>query len=240
MTVASQLAQRNQRFDYILCIEGAGWPVDWFDLSQGFAGDLFVNNDLNGDLASLLGATIHHGMEPQSGVSEEIDPVTLVWTLSSMSFEIKDVDGWWLANHTPRASGIDDTLAADLDFADVAVDLTTAAHSDGTAIWIANRELVLLGGLAAGVYATSTRGYLGTRQGSVVRDPAANTHGHWSSGTSTTTNARWWNGRKMALFAHVPGEAAANCELRWFGKLRGVAEPTTGEVGSLSGVGDFM
>lgn len=231
--------------EYILAIEGCGWSTNGLsDSSAGFDGDVWVTDDLDGTLASDLGCTIHNGLVLQGGINESIDPRDGKYSVGGLSVQIVDSDDWWLSNYTPRAAGTASTLAADLEYNGTTISITDDVYDENDTVWIGGRELVKLGTEAGGgpyTYTGSTRGYLGTQRGSVLRRPDKNIHNLWVSATSTNNVAKFWFDRRVALYAHVPGEGVTNCLLLWVGKLRGISnEKGVGVNYSLDLVGDFL
>ena len=128
MTVAAQLALRGHRMEYFLCIEGVGWPTDENDISQGFDGDVWATDDFNGDLASILGCTVHGGLEVTGTISDSIDAVTAKYQAGSMSFLIVPQDDWWANNFTPHLT---DQTTTQLTSSEPYTD-TTIRLADGT------------------------------------------------------------------------------------------------------------
>ena len=53
MTIAASLSAAAHSMEYVLCIEGLGWPVDEADLAQGFRGTLLASADINSDIEAL-------------------------------------------------------------------------------------------------------------------------------------------------------------------------------------------
>lgn len=251
MTVAAELQKGSQLLEYFVTIEGVGWPVNGIGgaLSGGFDGDIFTTNDINGDLQTQLqgsSLTVHKGLELPSSVSESIDPRTVAYNPSGISFEIIDVDDFLVGTITPRRSGATTELELELKWGNVNPRLTNGAAFDtGDLVWVGGTELIKLGTktLVAGSvydYLASSRGYLGTRRGSAQRRPEDYCQGHWPAETTVYTIPWWWFNRKVAVWAHVPGEPAANCSLRWFGKLRPIKNPMAGITYSFDAAGDFI
>jgi len=237
MTVQAQLDLDAQRMEYILCVEGIGWPADETDLSDGFEGDVFVTGDLDGTLASDIGCTIYGGLAPPSSLSDEFDPKSLEFSRGSMGFEILDTGDWWKTNFTPHSTsikrGVLDTSGAGdvLKFSAASstlgpiIDNADATWANGEVIWVAGREAILLSGkaLVGGAvysYQGSVRGYAGTQKGRRDRRPTGENEMAWDKGTAIADTNEFWFDRRVRLYMHVPGEAPENCLLLYSGRLR--------------------
>ena len=253
MSVSAELQKGSQQLEYFITIEGLGWPSNGLfgALSGGFDGDIFVTNDIAGDLDSQLegtALTIHHGLELPSSVSESINPRDASYSPSGLSFTIVDHDDILREGITPRKSGSTTKLASSqpLTWQDEEIYLTDgSAFSTGDNVWIGGRELVQLGTktLVSGSqyrYPDSVRGYLGTQRGSSLRRPEDYCLGYWPAGTTVYSVAWWWYNRQVALWAHVPGEAASQCSLRWYGRMRPITNPGAGIQYRFSCAGDFV
>lgn len=253
MTVAAELAKGAQQLEYFVTIEGVGWPANGLAglLSGGFNGDIFCTNDISGDLdAQLQGTalTVHHGLELSGSISESVDPRNAKYTPSGISFSIVDHDDTLREAITPRKSGPSTTLLAThpLTWQDPTPWLTNGAAFDaGDLVWVGGRELIKLGTKvhvagSAYRYTSSTRGYLGTQRGSSLRRPEDYCLGHWPAETTVHTVPWWWFNRQVALWCHVPGEAATNCQLVWYGRLRPIKNPSAGIEYSFNATGDFI
>lgn len=250
MSVAAEWSKRVHKCEYLVTIEGIGWPVSWADLSLGFAGTIWATNDINGDLATQLAdaytPTIKRGLRLPEAIDFSVDPRTAEAKVGGVDFTINDLDDWWAENHTPRKSGTETTLNSQLVYFDREVWLTDGTNFDeGDTIWVAGREAILLGAkvLVGGVihkYTSSVRGWLGTPRGSNLRQPGTYAMYRWPSGASVSTNPVFWWNRKVALWAHIPGEAASSCQLLWLGELRSIDDPTVGRHYTFSAVADHL
>jgi hypothetical protein len=254
MTLPTELAKGNQSLEYFITIEGVGWPSDWADLTSGFDGTVWTTSDINSDLASTLGCTVKFGLDLPDTISDEIDPKTCEYKIGGLDFTINDSDDWWAENFTPRETASYNTAifddAAGLRWYDTDVKLTQGTPNEGDLIWVAGRECIklgveaLIGGGPETSYTGSTRGYLGTQRGSSLRRLANNAegffHGFWPVGTPVSDVSRYWWNRKVALWAHVPGEAVGLCQLLWFGKLRSINSSVLGVDFDFSCSGDFL
>ncbi len=253
MTVAAELAKGSQRIEYFVTIEGVGWPANGIfgDLSGGFDGTIFTTNDIDGDMDTQLqgtALTVCHGLELPGSVSESIDPRNAKYTSGGISFTITDVDDVLVSTITPRKSGVTTDLLAThpLTWPDPTPWLTDGtSFATGDLVWVGGRELIKLGTktLVGGVqyrYPSSVRGYLGTQRGSSLRRPEDYCLGHWPAGTTVYSVPWWWFNRQVAVWAHVPGEAAVNCECRWYGRLRPIKNPQAGIEYKFNATGDFI
>jgi len=101
MTVQAELENPGGRFEYILCIEGIGWPTDEATIASGFDGDVFVTNDFNGTLASILDCTVHKGLYLPTSMSDSFDPMTNRYSHGGMRFQVQDQDSWFMTNFHP-------------------------------------------------------------------------------------------------------------------------------------------
>ncbi len=248
MTLQTELDKPAGRIEWILCIEGIGWLTDESDFSSGFDGDVFVTEDLAGDLASKLGCTIHHGLLlPQIALEESFDPLTFEYTKGSLRFQIQDQDDILLDRVRPLdTTGKKAIIAASnaLDFPSTTVVLDeTDTFAAGDVAWICGREAVLLGtrssvGGSVYSYANCTRGYLGTPRGRHDHRPANRNGKTWQAGSDVRDYNRFWWDRKALLFAHVPGEAVANVALIYAGRLRGIRQTMQGLVWDVPTVHD--
>lgn len=250
MTVSAELAKRHQRMEYILAIEGIGWPTDENDLSSGFDGDVFVVDDLDGTLASDLGCTIHHGLSWSGTVGDSLDVVTGQYSQGQLTFEIQDVDGWLEDNFRPLLEGNTQEVYAEIQWGDTNIDIDDGTDLDeGDVVWIGGQEAIKLGTKAAvggGAPATayrytlSTRGYLGTHRG-MPRGAVQSSDGFpWPAETSVYDWCRFYHNRNADLFMHVPGEAVANCQRVWSGKLRGATREISGNNWTMASVSDLV
>jgi hypothetical protein len=251
MTYALETAKPGARIEYFVTIEGIGWPALGLSgaLTSGFGGIVWATNDINGDLASMLGCTVYHGLHLPGSISESIEPRTAEYKPGGLSFSIDDHDDWWLANLTPRKVGAETTISSLLGIHKFSETMRLAngtAFAGGQGVWVGGRELVTLGtkSLVGGTeyeYAGCVRGVYGTHVGSVLRRPDDYAFGFWPVGTSIATVSRWWWNRQVALWAHVPGESASvGCQLLWYGRLRSIKNPSAGITWDIECTGDFM
>ncbi len=239
MTFTAELAKPAQRLEYVLCIEGMGWPVDAGDLSAGFVGDVFVSADQAGALASVLsGATIHRGLRVASVIEESLDPRTLAYNPGSMSFEIID-DGYLEANFSPHRESDETTLSAVLYYESTTLRLADGANfAQNDVIFVGGREAIKLGAkaLVSGTeyeYTGCARAHLGTPRGANDIYARASYMLAWWSGASVFKVNRFWKERRVLLIGHVPGESAANLSIQWRGRLRKGTTRNSGPVWSL-------
>jgi len=223
MTVQASLSASNSEMEYLLAIEGIGWPADEADFSAGFIGTIFATADLNGDLASLLGCTVRKGLRPFGGIGDEFNPRTGEYSGGHAEFTVIDLDGFLLANITPaKTTGTESSLSSALAF-----DATTVVLVDQFAedeiVWIAGREAVLLGtesGAGPYTYTGSSRGYLGTPRSRGDARPTGATEFTWEAGTSVLDFNKIWYDRRVIAMLHVPGEAATKIVRVFHGKTR--------------------
>ena len=227
MTVQGELDKSGQRMEYILCVEGIGWPTDEGDLSQGFDGDVFVVADIDGTLAADLGCNIHEVMQLPTSISSSFDSRTMAITRGTIQFKLAETPGdLLLSTLAPsRTNGIESTLSAALDWGGTEPYITDGSSLDnGDVLWVGRAEAVLLAGktLVGGAeyrYPGSTRGYLGTIRGRHDTLPQGKEF-RWKSGTKVHDfMIRTWD-RQVALFMHVPGETVGNCVRIYTGNLR--------------------
>ncbi len=245
MTVATELAKTAQRLEYILCIEGMGWPVDEADLSQGLQGTVFTTADQESTLASLLGCTVKKGLEPSASISETLDTRKGKYTVGGMTFKIQDNSDYLLENFSPHQSYTEATLNTNLKYGDTTVIINTQEYAAGAVAWLYSREAILLGsktGSGPWTYTGSTRGYVGTPRGRVVANAADAQNLGWPADlTRIYSRNIIWSGRRVALYMHVPGEADTNLLRAWSGRLSG--GPMLADAGNLwefPCVGDFL
>src|SRR3990167_3081745 len=218
MTVQTELDKPGSRLEWILCIEGIGWLTDEGTFASGFDGDVFVSEDINGDLATVLGCTIHAGLlMPEIALEESYDPLTMEYQKVSMRFSIQDQDDTLLARIHPldTTGNQQATITTALSYAATTVVLTeTDAFAAADVAWVAGREAILLGTRSASggdwSYASCTRGYLGTPRGRYDARPTGLEGLGWAVGADVRDYCRFWWDRRVMLFAHVPGETVGN------------------------------
>jgi len=216
MTVAASLAAGNTQIEFILCVEGIGWPTNEFTLASGFDGDVFVSADFNGTLATDLGCTIHKILNVPSGISDSVDPMHSKYVCGGMQFSIVD-DSFLLTALTPFRTGYETTLTSVLPYTTTTIRIDDGTnYAAGAVAWINGSELVLLGTKAnvAGTvydYNSSTRGYLGTRRGPKFNREQTSAGLRWEVGATIFSHDRYLHGRRVLLFLHAPGETVGNC-----------------------------
>jgi hypothetical protein len=242
MTVAATIALSAHKLEYFVCVEGVGWlTVESSGPSFGFDGDVFATADLDGTLASKLGCTVHMGLELPDSLSDSMEPETMSFDAAGLDFRILDVDDWWRDNFQPlrvteyTSGGTPtETLAttkAAIDYGDTTIQLqipnpggATDPPEEGDVVWVSGFEAILLGArsvISGGwSFASCTRGYLGTTHGSY--DPRSVGNGQFTWGTDITVYPMnpFWFDRRVTLWAHVPGEAVANCVRLYTGRIR--------------------
>ncbi|HDL48441.1 MAG TPA: hypothetical protein ENH33_00560 [Actinobacteria bacterium] len=237
MTVASELALGNQRIEYLCCIEGIGWPGDQGDLSVAWQGTVIVTADLDSGLAAILGCSIKTGLFPPAGFSDNLDPVSLTYSAGGADFDVISVDDLWLDStiqpgRLTEQSGVQykGTLLSALIYQSTVVDIIQANHGDtvhhfteGDVTWVGGREAILLGTKAAQGdgfrYTGCTRGYLGTPRGGWDPRGAWNGQRLFAADMTVYPWNPFWHNRRVMIFAHVPGEARANCVRLFQGRL---------------------
>lgn len=237
MTVANELGLRSQRMEYILAIEGIGFPPNQDDASGTWEGTVFATGDINGDLATQLGCTVKTGLRMPRTFSDSLDPYTYEQSTGGMTFHVDDLNDSLLnAFDLHWQSETLDVLQADLTYRslEVRIDNATNTWSTGDVVWIAGRESVKLGTrtLVSGTvyrYPSSTRGYLGTQRG---KSDVPNTLAElaWPSSTEISDRNTVWYDRRVSLFAHVPGESAANIVWLYSGKLKALTTESQGTL----------
>lgn len=247
MTVRNELSKRHQRLEYVVCIEGVGW-IPNLDPSNGFDSGsvVWTTADIDGTIASDLGITVYDGLRLRGTISQDLDARDVTLESGGMNLEIVDHDDWWLENFTPRKVETTQAVSEALPYYSTTVKIDNGSvYATGQEVWLGHRELVKLGtrALVSGTeyeFTGSTRGHKGTHRGSAIRDPEENTSFRWPVDTVTSTNGRFWLGRKVAVWMHVPGEATANLELLWAGRLANVVNQQAGNLYSLSCNGDYL
>ncbi len=232
MSVSAELAKGAQAIEYFLCVEGVGWPTDEADLSSGFDGTVFVTNDINGDLASILDCSIHHGLALPQSISDSFDPRSYDYDHGSMPFDVQESEGNFLeATFRPHNIALTAEVQGEgpggaLLWGDTLIQVDNGSTLlEGDVVWVAFREAILLGSKAlvggtAYSFTGSTRGYLGTPKGKRNPRPTGLGAFAWESDTKVYSDNRLWHARRVALFVHVPGEAVANCTRMYNGRLR--------------------
>lgn len=246
MSVETSLGNPQTQIEYIFCVEGIGWPTNEVDLTEGFDGDVFVTNDLNGNLASVLGCTIHYGLDPGFTITDTFDPVTYRYSSGSMKVKIQDQDDWFLGNYHPRwSSGTQGVLQSALSYesTEVRIDNAAATWSNAEVIWVGGVEAILLANrtLVSGTvykYTSCTRGYLGTVRGKQDAYPYGTGKFSWEANTAIHDYARYWGNRRVHLYAHIPAEAVGNCYLLYAGRLKDISATQQGLVWQMQCAGD--
>lgn len=235
MTVATELAKEAASLEYILAIEGVGWPASGVNGEIGsitastWQGRVFATSDNEGDLATQLGCSVSTGLMLPSGFSETFDPEGYELTAGGQSYTIVDVDsvlGTIFRQHERTdASGSEKAAAVHtgnvFHFNQTTLRLqysnpggTVDPAEEGEVVWIGGAEAVLLGartslGSDAYSYASCTRGYLGTPRGAEDRMGFADTAyaGDFAVGTVVFPWNQYWQGRRTMMVVRVPGTA---------------------------------
>lgn len=247
MTAATEFAAYAGRVEYVLCIEGIGWPTDdtsdYGGSKSGFDGHVFTTDDMAGTLRDDLGREgftfIHKGLRLPESLEETLDPVTLDVEASALDVEIVDYDGYILANVPPQrfVNGDETTLASALHYRSTTVVLNDAsAFVEGDMVWIGARELVVLGTKAVNTFSGCTRGYLGTPRGKVDHTLTGLDGASWpANNTIVQSVGQLLSGRKVRLYAHAVGETAlqGGCALLYCGRLCGMKSDAAGTLWSL-------
>lgn len=254
MTVATELAKGNASIEYVLCIEGIGWPLDEFDLTQGFVGDLFVTDDINSDHATQFpAATMHRGLMLSGSISESLDPRTCKYTYGSMSFDLVDVDDFVHGVFAQNVVPYETTIAvANTNYYDVYINLADGTNfANGDVAWLGRREAVLLSdktNIAGTIFRyLVTRGYLGTTRGRLDYTPTGASSFAWIGvatsnivATKVRSRNQSWADRRVNLYMHVPGEAEDYCYLVYSGRIKGLSVPVAAAKYHLDTSGDPM
>jgi hypothetical protein len=247
MTLQSQLQSGYGRYEWILCIEGIGYPVNISDLSQGFQGNVFVTNDFGGNLAATLGCSIVRGLRVTGNISERLDSRQCSVEMGSASFELVDAEEFMLANFSPlrNSSNYSVTeLDTDLSYSGTTIRLDDGTNfATGDTAWIGGRECVKLGtkvAIAGTVYdyTSSTRGYLGTPKGRNDPNRGIGTVAGWEQGADVRDYNRFWYGKKMRLYMRNQGATLGQEVLVWQGKLSAVSVVRAGNIWEITGTGD--
>lgn len=240
MTASAELAKTAQRVMYVLCIEGVGWPVDegssYGGSADGFAGDLFVTYDFDGDLASKLDGALdtpvlHKGLRLPASIDDRMDPVSCEYSLGGMSFELDDVDSFIGQGILPHREEVNAELNAAVRHKTTTIELSFAQVNDvlaaGETAWLGGRELVKLGtrSVVAGLvysYANCTRGHLGTPRGRLNPYLASLGALDWPAACIVQDVCKVLYDRRVRLYAVAPGITAANgaCMLLYAGRIR--------------------
>lgn len=243
MSVSAELGKPNARFEYFVCIEGVGWPVDEDDLSQGFNGLLFATNQfVTNDYTSVLGADeVKLGLLLTSGLSDSFDPITNEYEHGGLTFEIVDLGEKFLQTHFQPWGTSSSKVASlgevvDYNETSIILDETDATFALGDVIWVADSEAILLGGSRTGAggndvqYSSCTRGYLGTTQGRRDSLPTTSSGFAWEDETKIRDYSRSWFDKRITLFMRVPGETSVECRRIYNGRIRGVPTKKSGLV----------
>lgn len=243
MTVQNELDSDAQQMEYILCIEGIGWPSDETDFSQGFDGDVFVTNDIEGDLATQLGCTIHKGLVPPRGFEDKLDSKRYRYEHGGIRLQVVDVDSFFVSAIAPLyQSGKKGKLNAELTFRDTELHIDNANEtwSTGEVIWVAGREAIKLGTrtfdkVTNYTYPDSTRGYLGTPRGKHDHRPVPGAKQFaWQDETRIDDFCRYWYDRQVLVLMHVPGEGPGKAKRLYRGRIRSLPVKHTGNIWSFS------
>lgn len=247
MTVAAELAQSNAQIEFVLCIEGLGWPVNEADLSSGFAGDIFATGDMYGTMSTVTGAaTIHTGLILENDIEDRLDVVRGSYQQGGINARIVDYDGFMLANFTPNKIGTTTTLSATLTYDSTEPYLADgSSFANGDVAWVANSEAILLAGktLVGGTeykYTGSTRGYLGTTRGRRSGSPLDGSAFCFINGTGVYDVHKWWRNALVQLFIYQPSSGTGSISRIWSGKLRDMKSTFTGTEYTLQAVADYV
>ncbi len=252
MTVAAELALTGHRMEYVLCIEGIGWPSSETSSNggsaSGFNGTVFATHDWAGTMAADLEAS-SGSLSVKAGrlalpeaIEEELDPITLAYRVGGMSFEILD-DGFLAAGHAPHLSPTEDSLDVALTWSTTTVVLNDGDFSTGAVVWIGGRECVKLGtksGAGPYTYSDCTRGYLGSRRGrlSPFMD-GTSVDASFPADTIVQSFSKFMHGRRVRLYAHVPGETKATASmLLYMGHIVGLTTDAAGMEWRFETTGD--
>lgn len=252
MTLSTERAKSAQAVEYLLAIEGVGWPSSDGDPASYYVAEarLFASADITGSLASCFTGPVllSYGLSVESSIEESLDPRSLEHSVGGMTFKIVDAGGWLLANFSPHRTGQSTTLYETLPAASRTVKLSDGTNfATGDLVWLGGRELVKLGTKAniAGTayqYTTSERGYLGTPIGRVDVFGRGGGDLQWEGGTGIGTTQvntirRFWRDARVQLLAHVPGEVDT-FQAIWRGRIRNVRVPSGGDEWSIQCVGE--
>lgn len=243
MTLSATLSAGGGRVEFILAIEGVGFPTVE-STHAAFQGTVFVTSDAGATgLATLLGCTVVHGLMLPESVSESFDPSTMVHEYSGLSATVVDSSNWWLTYCAPlKSHGSVGTLDAVLYYGETTVDIDTAGMAavpaEGDTVWICGREAVLLGARAAIAgtryrYSSCTRAYLGTPHGRVEHTIPPIARFGWPEESIVRVVNPYWYGRRAILYAHTPSDAATNLTRLWSGVLRNVSVRDNGSTWDL-------
>lgn len=252
MSLTTERAKSSQAIEYILAIEGVGWPTADGDPASYYTSDarLFASADILGSLSSCftVAPSITYGLTVEGSIEETLDPRSLEHSVGGMTFKVVDASGWLLANFSPHRTGQSTTLYETLPAASRTVKLADGTNfAAGDLVWLGGRELVKLGtkSLISGTaysYATSERGYLGTPIGRVDIFGRGGGDLQWEGGTGIGTTPvntirRFWRDARVQLLAHVPGEVDATQAI-WRGRIRNVRQPASGDEWVIQCVGE--
>jgi len=230
MTVASELAKRYADLQFILCVEGVGWPVTDTDLSSFWEGTLFVTNDpvVGGqDTEQRFGAYAYTGLELPRSIKESLDPIAMVLTNGGIDFSVIDTAGWWEDNFHPLLTDTAATIDAAVQWGDTVIDIDEANKTFAAfdVVYLGRTEAVLLGprALVGGTvyrYSGCTRGYRGTPRGRHDNVAKTTSGFAWEVGTAVRGYNMDWYDRRVAFFAHDPKESRANALRLYTGRIR--------------------
>ncbi len=227
MSVQPALSKQAHSLEFVLAIEGIGWPDSIDDLDGDWDGTVFATADLSGDMASTLGCTIKKCLVAPGGFSESFDPEGYTMTSGGMTFELvnsRDILSTYFRSHrNTKASGSEQAgrvySGNVLDWAQTTLRIqwtnpggTVTPAAAGDVVWVGGSEAVLLGsrsslGSDAYEYASCTRGYLGTPRGTEDRPAMTGTSygSEYAEGTFVYPWNPYWQGRRTLLCARIPG-----------------------------------
>lgn len=246
MSVATQIGLPAHKLEWMLCIEGVGWPSDELDLSDGFDGDIWVTQDFDGtlaaDIGSSLGCTIRHGLVVGGSISESIDPITAAYNPGNMTFKIVNTDDWWTTNFAPHKRDVTRSeiiTASGLTYQWLDIALADGTEFDnGDVVWMAGKEALYLYGksfVSGTIYSYDVlRGHLGTTRGRTNKMPSDASAFTWPQYTRVYKEHRFWANRYVELWAHVPGEAPEECVRVFSGRLANIKRSNVGHEVSIS------
>jgi hypothetical protein len=242
MTVAAELALGAQDMEYIICIEGVGWPVDESDISSGLEGTVFTTGTHNSSSGITGGATFNGSIMSIGNITDELDPIKGAYSVGGMRVTLNDAGDYWLSNFVPRKTPSTDTIKTALTYGATTVNLSGTSFNEGDVVWVANREAIKLGteasdGGGGSNYTSSTRGYLGTKRGSSSRTVSDSGAFTFNVNTFVYDRNGYWHNRRIRLYMHVPGEAASNLVLVWSGRMSALTRSASGTLVNITASG---
>lgn len=215
--------------EWILAVEGVGFPSSESDLSATWNGTAIVSNDINGDLATVLGCSITKALNPPNSISDEFDPEEMRYSSGGITFDMVDVDDLLAAAWQPNsASSFGTELTNNPSYSSTTINIDDGSgFVAGDVVWINGREAVKLGtkAVVSGTtytFTSSTRGYLGTVRGNFSTNPDSAGNGAWKTSTAVYDKCPFWLDRRVVLYLHVPGETRANLQRIYTGRIRDI------------------